>query len=94
MEQVEVLVSAAVTDEAIARIAAVHPRVTVVDARRWFEREPDRRLWDDERVLITPHVSGKTDLLQQRPIDLICDDPRAHVAGHPLVNVIDWERGY
>jgi phosphoglycerate dehydrogenase-like enzyme len=59
-----------------------------------FEREPDRRLWDDARVLITPHVSGGTDLPQQRPVDLFCDNLRAYLAGHPLVNRIDWERGY
>jgi phosphoglycerate dehydrogenase-like enzyme len=59
-----------------------------------FEREPDRRLWDDERVLITPHVSGASDLPQQRPVELFCENLRAYLAGRPLVNVIDWERGY
>jgi len=59
-----------------------------------FEREPDRRLWDDERVLITPHVSGGTDAPQQRPVELFCDNLRAYLAGGALVNVIDWERGY
>ena len=59
-----------------------------------FEGEPDRRLWDDERVLITPHVSGWTDVPQQRPVELFCDNLRAYLAGRPLVNVIDWERGY
>ena len=59
-----------------------------------FEREPDRRLWDDERVLITPHISGGSDIAQQRPLDLFCDNLRAYLAGRPLANVIDWERGY
>jgi phosphoglycerate dehydrogenase-like enzyme len=59
-----------------------------------FEREPDRRLWDDERVLITPHISGGADVAQQRPIDLFCDNLRAYLGGLPLANVIDWERGY
>ena len=59
-----------------------------------FEDEPDRRLWDDPRVLITPHISGGTDVPQQRPIELFCDNLRAYLAGRPLVNLIDWERGY
>jgi glyoxylate/hydroxypyruvate reductase A len=59
-----------------------------------FEREPDRRLWDDERVLITPHVSGGTDVSQHRGIDLFCDNLRAYLDGRPLTNVIDWEHGY
>ena len=44
-----------------------------------FEREPDRRLWDDERVLITPHVSGGTDVRQHRGIDLFCENLRAYL---------------
>jgi phosphoglycerate dehydrogenase-like enzyme len=59
-----------------------------------FEREPDRRLWDDPRVLITPHISGGTDVPHQRPIELFCDNLRAFLDGRPLANLIDWERGY
>ena len=59
-----------------------------------FEREPDRRLWDDERVLITPHVSGGGDVRQHRGIDLFCDNLRAYLDGRPLTNVVDWAEGY
>jgi len=59
-----------------------------------FEHEPDRRLWDDERVLITPHISGNTDIAQHRAIDLFCDNLQAYLAGRPLANMIDWARGY
>jgi glyoxylate/hydroxypyruvate reductase A len=59
-----------------------------------MEREPDRRLWDDERVLITPHVSGGSDVPYTRPVELFCENLRAYLDGRPLANVIDWERGY
>ncbi|MGQ4810442.1 Glyoxylate/hydroxypyruvate reductase A [Candidatus Entotheonellaceae bacterium PAL068K] len=59
-----------------------------------FEHEPDHRLWNDERVLITPHVSGGTDVPQHRGIDLFCDNLRAYLDARPLVNRIDWHRGY
>jgi len=59
-----------------------------------FEREPDRRLWDDERVLITPHISGGSDLHQHRGITLFCDNLRAYLDGRPLTNVVDWADGY
>ncbi len=59
-----------------------------------FEHEPDRRLWDDERVLITPHVSGGSDVRQHRGIDLFCANLRAYLDGRPLTNVIDWADGY
>ena len=59
-----------------------------------FEHEPDHRLWDDERVLIAPHVSGGTDVPQHRAVDLFCENLRAYLDERPLINVIDWERGY
>lgn len=59
-----------------------------------FEHAPDPRLWDDERVLITPHVSGNTDVPQHRAVDLFCDNLQAYLAGRPLANVLDWGRGY
>jgi hypothetical protein len=59
-----------------------------------FEHAPDRRLWDDARVLITPHISGGSDQRQHREIDLFCDNLRAYLDGRPLSNVVDWAEGY
>ena len=59
-----------------------------------FERLPDPRLWQDPRVLITPHISGGSDVARHRAIDVFCDNLRAYIEGRPLMNVIDWERGY
>jgi phosphoglycerate dehydrogenase-like enzyme len=59
-----------------------------------FEHEPDRRLWDDERVLITPHISSGTDKSQHRGVELFCENLHAYLVGRPLANVVDWERGY
>jgi glyoxylate/hydroxypyruvate reductase len=41
-----------------------------------FEQAAERRLWDDVRVLITPHISGGSDRHQHRGIDLFCNDLR------------------
>lgn len=59
-----------------------------------FERAPDPRLWDDERVLITPHVSGGTDVAMHQVVELFCRNLRAYLDGQPLTNVLDWNRGY
>jgi phosphoglycerate dehydrogenase-like enzyme len=59
-----------------------------------FEHEPDPRLWDAERVLITPHVSSQTDRSQHRGVELFCENLRAYMNGRPLTNVVDWKRGY
>jgi phosphoglycerate dehydrogenase-like enzyme len=79
----------------IAALAAGRLRGVALDVYVGeFEREPDRRLWDDERVLITPHVSGGTDVRQHRGIDLFCDNLRAYLVGRRLINVVDWSEGY
>ena len=48
-----------------------------------FERPPPERLWRDERVLITPHISGASDHELHRAIDLFCDNLRAYLDGQP-----------
>jgi glyoxylate/hydroxypyruvate reductase len=59
-----------------------------------FERPPDLRLWDNERVVITPHVSAVTDISEHRGVKLFCENLACYLQGQPLQNVIDWERGY
>jgi phosphoglycerate dehydrogenase-like enzyme len=59
-----------------------------------FERQPDSSLWDDERVVITPHVSAGTDVSEHLGADLFCKNLTRYLEGSALENVIDWERGY
>ena len=59
-----------------------------------FERPPIAALWSDPRVVITPHISGASDQDRHGGIELFCDNLRAWLAGQPLRNVIDWQRGY
>jgi phosphoglycerate dehydrogenase-like enzyme len=59
-----------------------------------FERQSDSRLWDDERVVITPHVSGGTDVSEHRGVNLFCENLIRYLEDLPLENIIDWERGY
>ena len=79
----------------IAALAAGTLRGVALDVYEGeFEHEPDRRLWDDPRVLITPHVSGGTDVRRHRGVDLFCDNLRAYLDGRPVINVVDWASGY
>ena len=59
-----------------------------------FDRGPDPRLWSDPRVLLTPHISAASDVSSHRGAELFVANLRRFVAGEPLDNVIDWERGY
>ncbi|MBT6911488.1 MAG: D-2-hydroxyacid dehydrogenase [Rhodospirillaceae bacterium] len=59
-----------------------------------FETPPIEQLWSDPRVLITPHISAASDEHRHRAVEIFCQNLAAYLAGQPLSNVIDWERGY
>ncbi|MDJ0755507.1 MAG: D-2-hydroxyacid dehydrogenase [Ardenticatenaceae bacterium] len=62
-----------------------------------FETEPlpaDSPLWKMENVLLTPHVSGFTPHYDDRVTDIFVDNLRRYLAGEPLLNVVNRERGY
>jgi phosphoglycerate dehydrogenase-like enzyme len=62
-----------------------------------FEAEPlpaDSPLWQLENVIISPHVSGFTPRYDERASDLFAENLGRYLAGEPLLNLVDRERGY
>jgi phosphoglycerate dehydrogenase-like enzyme len=62
-----------------------------------FEREPlppESPLYDLANVILTPHVAGSSVCYNERLTRLFADNLRRYLAGEPLWNVIDRERGY
>ena len=64
-----------------------------------FESEPlpeDDVLWQDERVLVTPHVAGQFFLQEtfNRMLDIVVDNTYAWSNGEPLTHVVSREFGY
>lgn len=62
-----------------------------------FEREPlppDSPLWDFENVIVTPHISGGTEIYNRRAVGIFTDNIRRFLAREPLRNVVDPSRGY
>ncbi len=62
-----------------------------------FEREPlpaDSPLWQLPNVILSPHVSGFTPHYDERAMALFAENLRRYVAGEPLMNVVDVQRGY
>lgn len=51
-------------------------------------------LWRMPNVVITPHVAAGSDVQQRRGALLVAENIRRYVAGEPLLNVVDVERGY
>ncbi len=85
-----------VIDEA-ALIDALRTRVIGGAALDVFEQEPlpaDSPLWQLPNVILSPHVSGFTPHYDERALALFAENLRRYVAGEPLLNVVDVQRGY
>lgn len=54
----------------------------------------DDPLWSAPNVIITGHTSGASPRFRDRLFDLFTDNLRRYVAGEPLRNVVDQDRGY
>ena len=85
-----------VDSEALAdALARDHLRGAVLDVYTGeFDHPPPERLWSDPRVLITPHTSGNSDEDRHGGMAIFRENLRAWLDGRPMVNVVDWERGY
>ncbi len=51
-------------------------------------------LWSMPRVIITPHVAGRSREARQRVFALVAENLRRYAAGDPLLSVVDIEKGY
>jgi phosphoglycerate dehydrogenase-like enzyme len=62
-----------------------------------FTTEPlpkESPLWRLENVIITPHHSGSSPRASERTLTLFAENLRRYKAGEPLINRVDFERGY
>jgi len=59
-----------------------------------FVSPPSPRLATAPNIVITPHVSGRSDVNHAYAFDIFRDNVRRMLNGEPLVNLIDWSRGY
>ncbi len=55
---------------------------------------PDSALWTLPNVILSPHVAGFTPHYDERAIALFSENIRRYLAGQPLINQVDRERGY
>lgn len=62
-----------------------------------FENEPlskDSRLWEFERVLISPHNSWISQMRNERRFKAIYENLKRYARSEELLNVVDIEKGY
>jgi phosphoglycerate dehydrogenase-like enzyme len=51
-------------------------------------------LWKFPNVMITPHVAGRSDKDNARMVGTVKENLRRFMAGEPLINVVDKQKGY
>jgi phosphoglycerate dehydrogenase-like enzyme len=80
-----------------ALVEAIRQKQITGAALDVFEAEPlpaDSPLWQMEQVIISPHVSGFTPNYDELASDLFAENLRRYVAGEPMLNLVNRERGY
>ena len=69
-------------------------RGAVLDVTRREPLPPDDPLWSSPRTILTQHTSGASDREISDTIDFFGQNLARYREGKPLMNVVDWSRGY
>lgn len=77
-----------------AGIASGQISGAVLDVTRHEPLPADDPLWSTPNVILTQHSSGGSDQERFRAIRLFGQNLQRYVAGEPLINEIDWAKGY
>jgi phosphoglycerate dehydrogenase-like enzyme len=80
-----------------ALIDALRQRRIAGAALDVFHEEPlpnDSPLWQLDNVILTPHIAGITPNYEPRAAAIFAENLRRFVAGQPLLNQVDFSRGY
>jgi phosphoglycerate dehydrogenase-like enzyme len=59
-----------------------------------FEHQPPAELLALDNVILTPHTSGQTEHPSRGALEIFRKNLRRCLAGEPLLNLVDWQRGY
>ena len=55
---------------------------------------PESPLWEQPNVILTSHSAGASQHIRRRAMQLFIDNLHRYVAGEPLVNLVDKDKGY
>ena len=58
------------------------------------EHDPSPRMAEHPRIIMTPHISYRSDVPQQLGYDVFVENLARYLKGEPLTNLVEWERGY
>lgn len=83
-------------DALLAALTHGHVDAAYLDVTAREPLPPTSPLWDHDRVIVTPHVSGigDPDVTWHNAAMVLADNLARYVEGRPLINVVDLSRGY
>lgn len=55
---------------------------------------PGHALWDLENVIVTSHISGRSQYSRKRVQSVLVDNMHRYIHGYPLLNLVDKEAGF
>jgi phosphoglycerate dehydrogenase-like enzyme len=82
------------TDALVAALEREHLAGACLDVTDPEPLPKDHPLWSFENVIITPHVSGRSELTSKVWKETYLENIRRFAAGEPLLNVVDKAAGY
>lgn len=59
-----------------------------------FTKPPSKALASAKNIVITPHISGRSDISHAFSVDVFCNNIQRLLGGEEMENLVDWERGY
>ena len=84
-----------VHEEALVEtLKAGHLRAAILDV---FEDEPldaASPLWQIDNVYISPHMSALSNRYMERAMDIISENLEYYLTGQPMINLVDFAKGY
>lgn len=77
-----------------AALSSGHLRGAALDVTDPEPLPSDHPLWDFENVIITAHISGRSQYSWERVQSVFAENVQRYVHGFPLVNLVDKEAGF
>jgi phosphoglycerate dehydrogenase-like enzyme len=83
-----------VTDDLVAALESGRIGGAGLDVTDPEPLSPGHPLWTTPNTILTPHVANGSSVSVSRAVTVVMENLRRYVAGRPMLNVVDVERGY
>ena len=86
--------SIVVEDALVEALESEHLTAAGLDVTEVEPLSPKSKLWDNDRVIITPHVGAQSARRVDDTTDLVCINVRRHLDGLAPYNLVDKKLGF